>query len=291
VRVLRLAIAMAAWTLVLESAASSAQPRAMRDVIQDQLEPTYLVFPVPIAGLDPVWYEAQLAAHFFAHRAAWPFALVVSPHAVVRLFREYGEPVKTPSYMPRVTLFAWSARARPAEARVTYASLALGHHSNGQAGPPFLPGRRLNHETGDFYTNYVELALHTRAAERAWLESMRVALQVHPPPLQQPQLVGRYGMLHAQLGCTLLDGIASGGSVRMDLGATLDGIQHFARDTISRRLERFSIEVTYTHGFPEIELALFARYYLGRDYYNIWFDRVLHTIQLGISSQLPVLEP
>lgn len=66
---------------------------------------------------------------------------------------------------------------------------------------------------------------------------------------------------------------------------------HFAHDPIARQLERFPIELTYTHAFPEIELALFARYYLGRDYYNIWFDRLLHTLQLGISSRLPTLEP
>ncbi len=41
---------------------------------------------------------------------------------------------------------------------------------------------------------------------------------------------------------------------------------------------------------PGFDLGVFAGYYLGQDYYNIWFDRVIHTVQIGVAGAIgPVL--
>ena len=49
-------------------------------------------------------------------------------------------------------------------------------------------------------------------------------------------------------------------------------------------LERFPLSVRYTITLPGFDLGLYAGYYLGHDYYNIYFDRVVHAFQLGISG-------
>jgi hypothetical protein len=35
---------------------------------------------------------------------------------------------------------------------------------------------------------------------------------------------------------------------------------------------------------PGIDLGVYAGYYVGHDYYNIYFDQLVHMIQLGIAG-------
>lgn len=277
--------------LALAFASSAAADDSIRtaDAVRAKLEPSYLVAPLSISGLDPVWYEVNVVAHFFVHRQSWPLALVLTPKIVARLFRERSEPVKTPSYMPRLTLFMWSEPELARGGATTYGSIGVGHHSNGQAGEVFLPGGELNHESGDFNTNYLEVAGYLIDRERAWLGWGRLSLEWHPWFAQQDRLVGRYGSLFAELEATIVEDLPLNGRVGASLGVILDAFERHADDALLRQLERFPVSVTYAVGWPDVELALFARYYVGRDYYNIWFDRMLHIVQIGISSNLSPL--
>lgn len=285
------AFVLLGWLLWSSGTAAAQKAPAVGDVIRANLEPSYLVVPIGLAGLDPVWYEANLMAHFVAHRAPWPFALVLTPKIVVRLFRAYSEPVKTPSYMPRLALFMWLDEPADPGEPVRYASFAVAHHSNGQTEATFLPGHRLNHETGDFYTNYFELALHSFEPSLPALRWTRLSLEWHPAYFQQADIVGRYGTLRALLDATLLEHPSIGGTLSGSLGATLDAFTRNSTDSIVGQLERFQVSVAYSVAFPGSEIALFARYYGGRDYYNVWFDRTIQVLQLGISSHVaPLLE-
>jgi hypothetical protein len=283
------ALATLAWLLSASGAAFAQDPPPVRDVLRAHLEPSYLIVPVPLAGLNPVWYEANVVAHFVAHRESWPLALVLTPKIVIRLFREFSEPVKTPSYMPRLALFMWLDEPASQRDAVRYASFTVAHHSNGQAGPVFLPGRRNNHESGDFYSNHFELALHSFQPEQAALRWTRFALEWHPVFFQQEDIVGRYGTLRAQLEATVLEHPSIGGTLSASLGATLDAYTRNTTDSTLGQLDRFQLSVAYSIAFPGSEIALFARYYHGRDYYNIWFDRTLEMLQLGISSHVAPL--
>jgi hypothetical protein len=261
----------------------------MAAVMRANLEPSYLVVPLNLAGLDPVWYEANIVPHFVAHRRDWPFAVVLTPKILLRLFRENSDPVKTPSYMPRLALFFWLDQPTEPSEPLHYASFTVLHHSNGQAGPTFLPGRELNHDTGDFYTNYLELALHGFHPDRRLLRWTRVALEWHPWFFQQADIIGRYGSLRFQLDATVLEQPSFGGSLSASVAVLMDAISLNAGGSVARQLERFPISVAYSVAFEGVELALFARYYLGRDYYNIWFDRTAHVLQIGISSHVAPL--
>lgn len=279
------------WLLATACAGSAAADEPVRtvDAIRAKLEPSYLVVPLAFSGLDPVWYEANVVAHFFVHRAGWPFAVVLTPKIVLRLFREYSDPVKTPSYMPRLTLFLWADEALAPGAVGSYFSVGVGHHSNGQAGPVFLPGGELNHETGDFTTNNLELAAHLLRRDRTWLSWSRLSLQWHPWFAQQERLLGRYGTTFAELEATLVEQLPLNGRVGASVGMMLNASRRSSDGGLAGQLRRFPISITYATGWPDVDLAVFARYYLGRDYYNIWFDRMLHVVQVGISSNVSPL--
>src|ERR1700753_2273189 len=72
------------------------QPREVEtvDIVRAALEPAYLAYPIALSGLDPLIFESNVVAHFMIHRPSWPFALVLSPKIVVRMFRGYSAPVK-----------------------------------------------------------------------------------------------------------------------------------------------------------------------------------------------------
>jgi hypothetical protein len=283
---------LASLLVILTCASSKAAADELvrtADAVRAKLEPSYLVVPLSISGLDPLWYEANIVAHFFVHRDDWPFAVVLTPKLVARLFRERSEPVKTPSYMPRLSLFLWTEDRLATGRSTAYGSIGVGHHSNGQAGDVFLPGGELNHDTGDFNTNYLEVAGHLIDRERRWLGWSRMSLEWHPWFAQQDRLIGRYGSLFAELEASIIEDLPLNGRIGASVGVILDAFQHGSDNAFVRQLERFPMSVSYAVGWPDIELALFARYYVGRDYYNIWFDRMVHMVQLGISSNVSPL--
>lgn len=109
------------------------------------------------------------------------YSLFATPMFRLRMFNEDSNPVRTPSYMPKVSLqFAWlknlstdtepSTRHNGPIRMIVMHSVPFGHHSNGQNGclmigqerpdcepketsVPFV--RRFNTENGSFSTNYV----------------------------------------------------------------------------------------------------------------------------------------
>jgi hypothetical protein len=74
------------------------------------------------------------------------------------MFAEASAPVRTPSYMPRLTTFFWFGES-PTQA-TAYFSAAFLHHSNGQSGPFYNSDGSHNHEGGSFGTNYFEFAVY-----------------------------------------------------------------------------------------------------------------------------------
>src|SRR4029077_2852176 len=79
---------------------------AMAKVVRSNFEPSYLAYPIGLAGLDSLLFESSIPPHFFVSQPSWPLAVVLTPKIVVRIFNEPSVPIKTPSYMPRISVFA-----------------------------------------------------------------------------------------------------------------------------------------------------------------------------------------
>ena len=253
------------------------------DVIRASLEPAYLAYAVGFTGLDPLIFESNIVAHFIVTRPKWPFALVLTPKVVVRMFNEASAPVKSPSYMPRVTAFVWFQQTID-KSPVVYASLMLSHHSNGQVGSFFDENGAIRHEGGSFSTNYFDLSVYVTGFSGNWFGWSALSLEWHPGIDENPELRGRYGLLRAYLESTVLAKLPLQGQLKVRVGAILDRFEHTATGPITRELERFPIGARYTITVPGFDLGLYLGYYLGHDYYNIYFDRIVHTLQIGISG-------
>lgn len=266
-----------------ERAGEEGPPPQVRtgDVVRAHLEPSYLVYPFGLSGLDPLFFEANIAPHFVVTQPAWPFAVVLTPKILLRMFRERSEPVKTPSYMPRLSLFVWFTQTLTGEPQL-YTSLTLSHHSNGQTGSFFEDDGSNNHATGDFSTNFVEASVYVTGHTQRVFGWSALSLEWHPDINQSVELPGRYGLVRLHLSSAVLSELPLHGALSARLSAILDDLQLSSRHGVVRALERFPFSLRFAFLVPGVELGFYVAYYFGHDYYNIWFDRVINVIQVGI---------
>ena len=266
-----------------EAQGSRVHDMTMRDVVRANLEQSYLVYPIGFTGLDPLVFEADIVPNFSILPRSWHVALFLTPKIVLRMFAETSVPVKTPSYMPRLTTFFWfgDIATKPA----AYFSATIGHHSNGQSGPFFNMDRSRNHDTGSFETNYVELAAYPVFWKQPFFGWSSVALEWHPPFTEDADLRETYGNTRLHLATTIYSSV--GGFVS-DVSAELTAIfGDMQKPTnASTFFARFPITVRYAIRPPGIDVCLYAAYYQGQDYYNIWYDRFISVLQIGFSGNL-----
>jgi hypothetical protein len=277
----------------VETAPSSerlAEPIAPVDIVRANLEPSYLAFPIIISGIDPLVFEANIAPHFSLLPRSLSVALVLTPKIVLRMFQQTSVPVRTPSYMPRLTLFAWFDRTftgRP----LFYSSLTLEHHSNGQSGPFLNIDGTNNHESGSFATTFFDLSLFRAAWKPKLLDFSQVTLEWHPGIGDELGPKGRYGRVRVHLGTTLLLHPIADAKVDVRLTSILDHFQASSDSPVVKQLERFPFSVRCIVKIPDVDVGIYGSYYFGQDYYNIWFDRLVNVFQIGIgadvSSSLP----
>jgi len=252
-------------------------------VVRANLETSYVAYPLAITGLPPLIFECSLAPHFFVNQESWPFAIVLTPKVVLRMFNEESTPVRSPSFMPRISVFAWlqqEVRGKP----TVYGSVTLSHHSNGQAGSFLRDDGSINHEDGSFSTNYFEFAMYVTGFTGSFLGWSSLSLQWHPGFNQDAELRDRYGLLRMHLASTLVADLPLHGQLNLRIGAILDRFQRASKNALTRSLERFPVSLSYSMTLPGIDLGVYLGYFIGHDYYNIFFDNLVHAFQIGISG-------
>ena len=253
------------------------------DIVRANLETSYLAHPFGIAGIPSIIFECNLTPHFFVRQQSWPFAIVLTPKVVLRMFNEESTPVRSPSFMPRISAYFWFQQT-VSRTPAFYGSVTLSHHSNGQAGPFFGEDGQINHEDGSFSTNFFEFTAYATGFAKGFLGWSSLGLQWHPGFNEDPELRDRYGLLRINLASTLVADLPFHGQVNLRISAILDEFQTSSENEFVQELERFPVSIAYAMTVPGIDLGVYASYYVGHDYYNLYFDRLIHVIQLGISG-------
>jgi hypothetical protein len=201
------------------------------------------------------------------------------------MFNQESAPVKTPSYMPRVTAYFWFQQYLT-DKPTAYGSVMLSHHSNGQAGSFYNADGTVNYDTGSFSTNYFEFTAYGTGFTGQWFGWSALSLEWHPGFNENRELRGTYGRIRLHVATTLLANLPLKGEVNLRLSAILDKFSKYSKSPFVRELERFPISLRYTITIPGIDLGLYVGYYFGHDYYNIYYTKLIHTLQLGISGSV-----
>jgi len=249
----------------------------------------------------------------------------ITPMVRLRMFREDSSPVRTPSYMPKVTVqharFANLSKVKPEADEDAYSTgpvrmwlfdlVPFGHHSNGQNNCLFLPradppggacaapgpgdAADVNLLDGSFSTNYAELMVHygrlrldskgAPETEYATRSEWRIGVGIQVHPEGYPG-GSIESALAARYGTTRL--------IVESMAAWRPG-RRFGRLEIAGRLEYIGDVPDVPSLIARLEVAalpakwggagVFVRYYGGQDYYNLRFATSIHRLIVGGTFQ------
>lgn len=266
-----------------EAKAPGEHASSLGEIVRANLERSYVAFPIGITGLEPLIFEADLVPNFSVLPRSWNVALFLTPKIILRMFAENSAPVRTPSYMPRLTTFFWFDDDPTGP--TAYYSAAFLHHSNGQSGEFYNANGSHNHDNGSFGTNYFEFAAYPNFWQGPFLGWNTIVLEWHPRSFENAELRDTYGNLRLRLATTLY---SHSGRYASDLSVGLTAILTEMRKptNASALWARFPIAIKYAVRPPSIDVGFYAAYYQGQDYYNIWYDRFISVVQIGISGDL-----
>jgi hypothetical protein len=283
--------------VIIPSAVLAQRPAAGTDsaasagaLLVSHFEKSYITLPYLTLGQDGLLFEASVAPPFFL-RFPRNITLVLTPKVVLRMLTSNSLPVRTPSYMPRLTLYYHRPPTREelAGGRMHFYFLTLSHYSNGQDGPFTNPDGSLNHKDGSFSTNYVELGAHfgIRYPRFRRVGSFELSAEYHIPGLYEESEHRDYSdfRLHASQGVSWSIGgdqedVHDEWGLSLtetylvdDAGPAFDGFQRFT----------FWATLTWAPRHSG-DLALFLNFYTGQDYYNIHFDETRTLLRLGLAA-------
>jgi len=96
-------------------------------------DPSYITLRGGFGNIENLMYQANLAPDFNIRFKKYPcLGFELTPHMLIRMINQYSHPVRTPSYMPKATVY-YRLKGQSAE-KETIPFLTFGHHSNGQDG-------------------------------------------------------------------------------------------------------------------------------------------------------------
>ncbi|MDB5127488.1 hypothetical protein [Mucilaginibacter sp.] len=233
------------------------------------------------------------------------FFFDVSARIKVRLLSEYGEPVKSPSYMPSGNLYYRINRDpyKPQFLQVSYT-----HHSNGIRGPTLRPDGSFNRDSGKFSTDFYSLnyTIGKRIDKTNTIDNhySTLGIELHRGLFGKDAalgLPGNYGFVRVNGGYIYniakkyADDIDPAKSayknwqrIQFDFTYIADKYSGYKASNLKKRL---NASLKYYYQFPFMQNVSFivGGGYRGQDDYNIYFEDSYAYVQFGIASGLTFL--
>jgi hypothetical protein len=253
---------------------------------------SFITFPTDIGNIEPIWFEANLIPNFNIRTSKNSRLLgVLTPQIIIRMYQEESFPVRTPSYMPQITIYYMMGYKDNTNTFNVFVRLA--HHSNGQDGEFYLENGEINLKTGNFSTNYFELGVIKTNYINKFnaVQFFSTSIEIHPPGLTDEELHGIYGLnrWNAIFSIFKLQNKATDGHKKASLSIKGKATWMFGelndKKAVAWRRFIFSLTVYYHPKFLE-DIGFFAQVYHGSDYYNIYFDQQLSVIRFGIMTEI-----
>ena len=216
---------------------------------------------------------------------------VLTPQIILRMYDERSYPVRTPSYIPQITVYYMLTEFERSQNLSLYGRYA--HHSNGQDGDFYLDNGEVNLLTGDFATNYFETGLiktHFNTRFNAY-QFFKTSIEIHPQGLGSDELEGIYSRYrwHNAVSIFKLPSKETR-STRNNADISIKGeatwmfgdVNHW--NTFST--DRLNLGVTFFYHPKFLEdIGLFVQYYHGSDYYNMYFGHRLDVLRFGLMTE------
>lgn len=292
------------------------------------LERSYVFFSIPTSGLT---FEAQIAPQLviwqnLARRSevvltrsrprVWAWSVSATPMVRLRMFNEPSNPVRTPSYMPKLNFQVFSMKNlvhsddelehNRGPVGMWVMQGMIGHHSNGQDGclfneqiqvddectTPSIPSgtRTVNKETGSFSTNYLNAGvfykrMHLQNNETRMSWAAGTSLEVHPSGfLRAGAIEEELEELYGTTRVSALSEVAwreAWRCAKLRLGGAVQYIHDPAPEV--RKIAVSAEGACVLGPLAGTRWGFFVRYYSGQDYYNLGFLDNISRLHAGVT--------
>ena len=252
---------------------------------------SYITFPTDIGNIEPLMFEANLIPNFYIRKSKNARLMgVFTPQIILRMYDERSYPVRTPSYIPQVTVYYMLTESGSSRNLSLYGRFA--HHSNGQDGDFFLENGEVNLLTGDFSRNYFEtgfIKTHFNTRFNAH-QFFKTSIEIHPPGWGSDELEGIYSMYrwHNAISIFKLPSKESMSTNNADISIKGEATWMFGdvNDLNAISTERLNLGLTFYYHPKFLEdIGLFVQYYHGSDYYNMYFGHRLDVLRFGLMTE------
>ncbi|MCO5936941.1 hypothetical protein NAF17_15465 [Mucilaginibacter sp. RB4R14] len=234
------------------------------------------------------------------------FFFDVSARVKLRLLKSYGEPVKSPSYMPSGNLYY---RLNRDLYQPQFLQLSFIHHSNGIRGPTMRPDGSFNRDSGKFSTDFLSAnyTIGKRIDKANTIDNYysTLGVEIHRGLFGQSGtakgLPRHYGFVRVNGG--YIYNIAkkyqddidpkkfdfkNWQRIQFDFTYIADKYNGYGALDLKKR---FNASIKYYYQFPFMQNVSFivGGGYRGQDDYNIYFEDSYAYVQFGIASGLNFL--
>lgn len=252
---------------------------------------SYVTFPMDIGNIEKLWFEGNVIPNFNIRKSKDARLMgVITPQIIIRMYQEESFPVRTPSYIPQITIFYLLNSKTVFNSLSLYGKLA--HHSNGQDGAFYLDDGSINLKTGNFTTNYFEFGINKTNYSNIFnaTQFFNVSIEAHPTSWTDSNLKDIYSKyyLHTKFSIFKLPLLSQFGIKKAKFSfkseaSFLFGNTVFINDILSKTNLNFTF--FYHPKFLE-DIGFFVQFYHGMDYYNIYFNHKINIIRFGIMTEI-----
>lgn len=254
---------------------------------------SYVTFPFDFGNMEPLMFEANVSPSFkIRERKDSRLMGVLTGQIIIRMYDETSYPVRTPSYIPQITLYFLTGNKQASKKLTLFGRFA--HHSNGQNGTFYNEDGDINLMSGNFATNFVELGL-IKSSYGTHLNAFKFfksSVEVHPKSWMLDEMQGKYSGLrwhNTFIAYKLpMDGDFSKSqkanfSLKAETVMMLDNVNN--QEMFDLKRLNASLTFYYHPKFLE-DIGLFVQFYHGTDYYNIYFTRQIDVIRFGLMTEI-----
>jgi len=258
-------------------------------IAQENQGNSYITAPTDIGNIEPLWFEANMIPNFNVRTSKDSRLLgVITPQVILRMYQQESSPVKTPSYMPQLTVYYNLRKKDKACSLNVFGRFA--HHSNGQDGLFYLDNGDINLENASFSTNYFEAGIiKTGFSDRFnAVKFFSSSIEIHPKGLTIDELHGVYGLYKWNNVFSIFK-LPNNKSKERKASINLKGKLSYTMgefnnlNTLDFDRITASFTVYYHPKFLE-EIGFFVQLYHGYDYYNIYFNEQRTMLRFGIMT-------
>ena len=252
---------------------------------------SYFTIGGGLGNIEPLIFEANLIPNFIIrNNKEAKLMAVVTPQIILRMYNEESLPVRTPSYMPHITVYYSIGEKLSVDNFTVFGKIA--HHSNGQEDDFYLETGDINYHSWNVSTNYFEAGIIKTFYDNDLnaAKFFSSSLEVHPERLSDVELRGIYSFYrwNNQFAIFKLPFEKSENKkekANFSLKGQFTWLFGDVNDWDFFALERIIASITfYYHPSFLEDIGLFVQYYHGQDYYNIYFPISRDIIRIGFMT-------